>query len=459
VLEKALYIENKQPVRKAAFELLLSFLEQVYSREEAQIDLLGASIDLTPFTVEYRDKVNLPVHALQAPDRTSVLVPSGTAVPSVEDSVQLFEILLHHISDSPTHFEFWFRSLKEHYLSVFYPQVVHGDQKVGFRPHAPAVIQEVFLPHLDRWMRNPDLSKTLWGDAENKQLLLEIYCQSCHLPVSFEKTIKKSITLFRMVFVESPPKEIADSVIEYRQLFLQKLPTIFSAETPLQSVTTHVSLCLEVLQVFKYMFAEAYETLSPETQEVLLYTLLNTSTELLAPSSPNPILAEALAAVCIDTILFIWIRTKSEKPEHWQALQDGIAGLFHSMETIETLKVKVVQLTLVICNKIYPVKWKEKKKRKTGGMQQKAKAQRILGSPDTVPAPKLPAPDPAITMMQWNVDEILHVWNNMLNIFSKVNQIKDPKIHKVAINVLTEIIEIVSGAEAAVPFIETLEGR
>mmetsp|Transcript_23491 Transcript_23491/g.58803 ORF Transcript_23491/g.58803 Transcript_23491/m.58803 type:complete len:1527 (-) Transcript_23491:30-4610(-) len=457
VLEKALYIENKQAVRKFAFELLLAFLEQVYSREEAQLDLLGASIDLTPLTVDYRDKVILPVQALQAPDRTSILVPSGTSVPTVEDTVQLFEIMLHHISDNPAHFDFWFRSLKEYYLNVFYPQVANGDQKVGFRPYAPALIQEVFIPHLDRWMRNPDLSKVLWGDADNRALLLEIYCQSCHLEVQFDKTIKKSIILFRMVFVESPPQEITDSVTEYRQLFLQKLPTIFSAKTPLDSVSTHVSLCLEVLQVFKYMFAEAYETLSPDTQEVLLYTLLNTSTELLAPSSPNQILSEALAAVCIDTILFIWIRTKSEKPDHWQALQDGMAGLFHSMEIIETLKVKVVQLTLVICNKIYPIKWKEKKQKKTGGLQQTAKAQRTLGSPDSVPAPKLPAPDPAITMMQWNVDEILYVWNNMLSIFSKVNQIKDPKIHKVAINVLTEIIDIVSDAEVAVPFVETLE--
>ena len=56
------------------------------------------------------------------------------------------------------------------------------------------------------------------------------------------------------------------------------------------------------------MFVEAYETLEVETQEVLLTTLLETTTTLLRENTSNAALAENLASVMIDVgvaLLFV----------------------------------------------------------------------------------------------------------------------------------------------------------
>ena len=58
----------------------------------------------------------------------------------------------------------------------------------------------------------------------------------------------------------------------------------------------------------------------------------------------------------------MWIRTKTRKEELWDALQEGIFGLFHFMEPITQCKLKIIQLTWIIRQMMYPVRPQKKKK-------------------------------------------------------------------------------------------------
>ena len=92
-------------------------------------------------------------------------------------------------------------------------------------------------------------------------------------------------------------------------------------------------------------------------RECLLNTLLQTTTEV----CKNSKLASSLAETMLDTVLFIWIKTKRNTEAMWNTLQRGVASCFHFMEPIEQTKLKVIQLTLVIRDKMYPVRKVKKK--------------------------------------------------------------------------------------------------
>ena len=333
---------------------------------------------------------------------------------------------------------------------------------MGF-PHCPHDIQDVIIPAFAEWTLSEEVAPLLWKHEENQKLSIEIYRQSVYLPIIHHKTIRKSVLTFRRVYVDSPPPQIgASQLVVYRKFFLDQLAAIFQAEVDQgQKVADHEFLCLEVIQLFKFLFAEAYETLEDETRNTLLHTLITTATQLLGPNPRNPELADSLAPVFLETILFIWIRTKTKDETHWNELQEGLGSLFHREDTVTVLKKTLLQLTMSICSVMYPPRLIKKTgasdKQVTGAFSSSNSAPQQKQtlpsrSPDYIPPPSLPAPDPAISQMQWSVDDLVYCWNQMLQIFNKVNAIKNPKIHASAIRTLNEIIHCILHAEENVPF-------
>ena len=66
------------------------------------------------------------------------------------------------------------------------------------------------------------------------------------------------------------------------------------------------------------------------------------------------------------------------------------------------------------------------------------------------PLPEIPL-DPNISGMEWDIDDLIYVWNQVLQVFREVNSIKDASIHSAAIKVLCEVIEILQRAEENIP--------
>merc|ERR1712054_192953 len=103
----------------------------------------------------------------------------------------------------------------------------------GFQPYCPNEIQAILIPRLEQWLRNEKITHILWSSSQNEAIMLEFYRQTCYLPISYDATIKKSIGVFRNLFLtETPPREIQPKLVESRKFFLQKLSLVFATDTP-----------------------------------------------------------------------------------------------------------------------------------------------------------------------------------------------------------------------------------
>eukprot|EP01100_Stratorugosa_tubuloviscum_P011908 TRINITY_DN542_c0_g1_i1.p1 TRINITY_DN542_c0_g1~~TRINITY_DN542_c0_g1_i1.p1 ORF type:complete len:1470 (+),score=659.45 TRINITY_DN542_c0_g1_i1:33-4442(+) len=462
VLEKVLYKENKASVRLAGFELLLLFLEALQAAEEPQTELLAAAVDLQPFMGSIYPSAQFKFQTLSAPDKTCVLVP-GTQT-GFETSVQMLEKLLGFMKSHEESFLFWWDLFKTKFFITFYPEKAKRlhllDDDTGFKPNCPHQIQSVIIQFLEEWMKIPAIVNILWTNEDNINIILEIYRQSCCLPIQHcADTIRKSIFLFKKIFLDSPIQEVKHRLVEFRKFYIENISLIFQTETPAANLQMHVDLCREILNFIKALFVDSLETLEVETQEVFLNTLLDTTCYLLKENTPSAQLGKQLASVVLDTVIYAWIRTKTQQEHLWKRLQDGISSLFHDKQPVIETRAKIIQLTLIIREMIYPVREKKKKVIKvasTNGEEatpppKKAEA-KISKCPDVLPIPKPVERDPAIAKMTFTVDEIKYIWFQVLWIFSKVNQIADPGIHADAIDAVTEVVTILQQAEEAVPY-------
>lgn len=74
----------------------------------------------------------------------------------------------------------------------------------------------------------------------------------------------------------------------------------------------------------------------------------------------NKSIVSSLADTLLDVILFIWIKTGRNTDEMWNALQTKLSSLFTYIQPVKQTKIKLIQLTLIIKNMIYPEPKKKK---------------------------------------------------------------------------------------------------
>ena len=351
-------------------------------------------------------------------------------------------------------------------MIVFYPTIWPDKTKpkcIGFQT-CPEEIQAPLIDKLETVLKKPLISKVLWKTEENKELLQEIMRQSLSLHVNLDDTIRKSIGLYHYLYLESSPPDVSqEELLKFRTEFVRDTAAILTSKATWEGAEVtkrHETLCHEVVKMFKNMFLQIPERIDENTREQIFYTLLSTASDLLAPQSPNPPLAEQLHGVLLDTILFLWICTKTRNTEHWDRLCKTISGLFHNMHTVVQVSDKMMQMTMVVVEKIYYVKTvKKKKTAKRPGMMggdQSAKHMEPK-SPDSESPPVLPPKDELIWGIKWTFEEALYVWRSMLQLFQNANTIRSPSIHVAVLKTLWMVISLIMWKEDHVPYQETLE--
>ena len=138
---------------------------------------------------------------------------------------------------------------------------------VGFLSHCPYTIQAALTPRLEQWLKKESTATYLFSMEENIQLLLEIFRQSCRMPISYESTITSTISIFQQLFFG--PKLIPETerrAIDFRQFFFHQVVTVFSI-SPEDQRQKHLQLCSHVVGIFKQIFTSMYEKFPFETKE------------------------------------------------------------------------------------------------------------------------------------------------------------------------------------------------
>jgi len=314
---------------------------------------------------------------------------------------------------------------------------------------------------MQAWVGIDSILKAIFTNRENTAIMLEIFRQSIIMPIKYVDTTRSAISMFRRLFLGSktqpipaPVAEQKDKVVGFQRYFIEQLPALFKTESSPQTREQQVTLCLEILQLFKQTFENV--SLTAEIRDVLLFTLLEITSTLLKADNPNQELAKSLASVMVDTLLFTWISSKIMNQEMWTRLQEGLQLLFHRIEPIIQMKLKLIQLSLVIRDFIFPPKKKQIKPAEIGENKNRAHAQSL--TPDyrkITPNQR----EPAISSISWDYQSAFFIWNALLQTLRNTNRIKEAAIFSEAVGCISEIIDLFLDAENKAPYNHVIDSE
>eukprot|EP01114_Cavostelium_apophysatum_P016785 TRINITY_DN4844_c0_g1_i3.p1 TRINITY_DN4844_c0_g1~~TRINITY_DN4844_c0_g1_i3.p1 ORF type:complete len:1456 (+),score=431.48 TRINITY_DN4844_c0_g1_i3:258-4625(+) len=449
ILDKILYIENKHEIRMVGLELLLIFLEDLETPDPGQANLLGAAIDLEPFKADYQKKITLPFKSPAAADKNVVLFPSPV-LPSREDSVALIGALLDYMGSHSNSFPMLWNLFRSQYLVLFFPDVckdvgiLDRFSDIGFPNHCPYDIVAVIVSKITPWANIDVIMKTIWCSKENTAIMMELFRQACILPFNYVDTTRVAVHCYRRLFLGTKTEKIPPAIAEqkeklvgFQKFFVEQLVNVFKTPSNPATIDMHVTLCLEILQLFKQTIEAG--SFTSEIRDVLLFTLLEITTTLLKPDTPNQDLAKALASIMVDVLLFTWISSKILNPEMWTRLHESIQSLFHRIEPVVQAKLKLVQLSLIVRGFIF-----SRPKGPKSEESDKLRSQSI--TPDYRKVDKSES-DTAIASLSWDYQTAYFIWSNLLQIFRNVSRIKEPAIFSEAVGAIAEVADIFIEAE------------
>ncbi|EFA77784.1 RapGAP/RanGAP domain-containing protein [Heterostelium album PN500] len=283
-------------------------------------------------------------------------------------------------------------------------------------------------------------------------ILLEIFKQSCKLPLKYVDIIKKSILTFQNLFFSPNAYEMeslcGEEYFSFQKFILNELMNVFETDA-VGYEKERDTIGLMVIGVFKNLI-DQYPSLRGQTREILLNATLQATTTLLRRSNPNKSVSSTLEQAMLSTTLFAWIKSKELSPEMWSRFNQHFEELYFRVEVIKQIKAKLLQITCILRDTIYPLS--EKKLIKIDKDKKNAEKGGAPKSPDTLdPLPEIHIEN-ALVQIGWDKDSLLTTWYNLLAMLNNLNQIKDPLIHELATDILIDIIDIVLAAEEIVEF-------
>lgn len=464
IIEKFLFIENTHAVRMLGFELLLLFLETIETPDKFKLALLTTSLNFQAFVTDYHNreiKFSSTVISVKDP-KLFVFLPSSTP-PTKQETEEMFELFLHFIGDRLENFRFWFDLLKNQFLLILFPSVckrmglLPANNDTGFTEYAPHELQVKLILHLSSWISNPTVFAFFVNAKEkdsNIPLLLEIFRQGVRLPLHHAEVIKKLITSAQKMFLCNldPEGVLGDRLFEYQQFVFVQLQYVMQQDTG-SLEKEHESLGLFIIDVFKSLVG-MYQNLHPKTKELTLFAMLHNTGSLM--KSSQKFLIKALGDNMVEALLFCWIKAKERRAEVWEKFFEGLEGMFHHMQTAVQLRIKILQLTLLIKELMYPLS-ERKIQKKLKDMRNMAKGGDPRSIDFVVPPPEV-VKDTEISNIPWDIDTVQWTWNCLNQALRHVNLIKDPAIHEAALNIIVEEVDILLRAEEDLDFADYESG-
>lgn len=139
-----------------------------------------------------------------------------------------------------------------------------------------------------------------------------------------------------------------------------------------------------------------------------------------------------LATEFFTGLFLLWLKSPLTTPELWQTFQKRISEVTHWKPVIATWKEKVIQLTLLLKTRLYP----------------------IPEAPVSRKATKAP-PKVAVTQIQqdpkleidWDIDRLTELWFIMLDVLGNLQKIKIAPNHEFALTCLQETTAILLQTE------------
>jgi hypothetical protein len=133
----------------------------------------------------------------------------------------------------------------------------------------------------------------------------------------------------------------------------------------------------------------------------------------------------------------------------WTDFHRVVEPLAADPEVVRQLKAKLMHMTLLIKEACYPVPKRDTLPPKPADPSAtQAKKEKVVWSLDSKEAAdKSVVRDANLQAQQWNVDMLLWLWHALLHTLHNVNNFKSPKMHEGAMNVITDVLDLLIQAE------------
>lgn len=455
-----LYRENRMELRMKGLEIYLAFLtalrppEEEWAQHKDVLALLGQCLYFQPYVLG-GESVSFAVNPLEAPADVAVWLPGGTVNESDADAYmkKVFDFISKR--QDPVDFSFWFNMLKLHVLPVLYPKVFQQmkllpeDQRTGF-PDCPAKLQRRVHEYLALWFQDPKKVTVLWATPQNVQLLLEIFSYAVNISTTDADVAVAALQSYHgLFFTATPVPELVQRLNQYRSYFLKKLPVVFSKNTEGNTLTQHVKLCREAVRLVMDC-GKTISTLEKPVIDVILAIPLNALTALFAGRTSSALAVE-ISRDLVNATIRLWIIAQPEVS--WGALQNVMAFVFgESAAAIDVVRDLFLQMTLIVQRFYYPQRAVKESKRQLGAEGLKT-ASHVSRPPDWRPPRDVPAEaDPEFEKMSWTPAMALSMWQNVRDLFLKMNTITQPTHHAKVVEALVCVSDYLLQQEAGVPF-------
>eukprot|EP01113_Clastostelium_recurvatum_P014293 TRINITY_DN1775_c0_g1_i4.p1 TRINITY_DN1775_c0_g1~~TRINITY_DN1775_c0_g1_i4.p1 ORF type:complete len:2361 (+),score=516.35 TRINITY_DN1775_c0_g1_i4:87-7169(+) len=488
---------------------------------ELAVDMFNNAIDLKPLVKDGSDLVVVGTPPTPI-DQGPALRPS-TESPTVDQAIELLERFLGFMSAGDENFSFWYQLLRNHYLALFYPEAAQhfsstpntlskasqSSNSIRFQV-CPYEVQRVLIDRLELWTASTQMCAVLFSQ-EDGLLMLEIFKQSCSLPLRYTATIRKAINVFKSCFMTLPKMKtcLGTRRQQFWRRFIQSLAYVFSNPTGagVEDVDNYAMLCKEILNIYMQLHSECGERMDSATWSHLLETVSCCAHDLVKRmdyihqgSSPA---IQSLANLLFQRLYYLWITAPVPTPEMWAKLRSSLAQLTHWRAAVVQWRYKMLQLTETLIIFKYelndpltdssattsPPSSADPSPSTPTPFSQLAAKENSLLSTSGLPQGSLEAPSPPLSPsplsfktlrqqnsstnkgttaasalvkdqskflleVEWNEDKIFRTWSLFINILGNINQIVVPENYKIAMECVRDSVQMLLRARLTQPYNE-----
>ncbi|PJF19756.1 hypothetical protein PSACC_00385 [Paramicrosporidium saccamoebae] len=518
IIRVLLHPGNHPALRREGLQLLMLWLRDESCVVPEAVTLFESCVPLSLFVPEGEmimlDQRPFPL----APDNEPPLFPAPAMVTPKEQALTLFTEILNFMTFDTdadrSSTGFLYGLFREYYLTPLYPNVCKRvgltEKTTGFVNGCPHALQAILMRYFAMWtIQSPDLfernssgtfipvatfilQEMLLSSTQDLELIHEIIGQSLLLPYSYKPVIKIAVGVLRTWVFNSRERRPAflqamatnkvtanlmekvgieaDGVLDYYlQLYMGLLSRLYDGRSTQGQSTEQIELYREGVYFLRGLAMKVFFTLSRESWDCLLTTLMNLMEFQLTQQNKyaivsNPDSAEEFSQLLAETLYGTWIRSETVLQAHWERFAIVLNKCTRWSLVVEEWTKTVMTVTGMMSEIVFSVDKKTledlsvKRKQIRNGTFEGSQLLSLLNMNNPIGRAMSaelanPAHGKAMqthtsadhflswTESAWAKENIVFLWRNMLRALGDINAIERPEIHEIAIRCIVQVFE------------------
>ncbi|KAJ6251642.1 hypothetical protein M0813_14841 [Anaeramoeba flamelloides] len=291
-------------------------------------------------------------------------------------------------------------------------------------PHS--VKRDIISAVLDVLLDN-DSPPDLCDSSFSIKWVMECSGQSFALPLSENEIIKKGITLYSnwLNGHNLPPKFLQDKN-EYIKTIFGHFSLLFSPRKDCSNGLDkiHVSLCLQVLDIFAKISTKKDGWMDNDSWLYMLSVLVGITDSLLAGKGSHiePKLTKELTPHLLKLLFDLWLKSKTRKLEMWVQLKHAFINWRHRKETI----IQWSSTTFALLNSLIYLFYGK-----------------CFGSKDVIiQLPKTNNIQFSPSRIYLEKDLLIFIWHKTLHLIDNPNDLKEPKLFLISMKGIQQLVNL-----------------